>query len=126
MLLFVYCALQIIWFIMCIGRYVEGSTTEATRCGRDKAVSRIYTVRNSIRLPPQKVILNVTKNKIQLIYLIVTDLIAHTTDFQTHTFVVVGSNPVPVDIEGLCPETPWPYYNTLGSRYNNYLTCPTS
>ena len=61
-------------------------------------VSRVYTLRNSTRLPPHKVILNVTKNKILLIDLIVSDLIAHKTDLQTHTPVVGGSDPISVDI----------------------------
>ena len=43
-------------------------------------------------------ILTVTKNKMQLIDLIVADLTAHKTDFQTHTLVVVGRDPIPVDI----------------------------
>ena len=39
-IIFVYCALQIIWFSMCIFRYVEGSTKGVTRHGRDKGVGR--------------------------------------------------------------------------------------
>ena len=34
----------------------------------------------------------------QLIYLIVSDLTEHMTDFQTHTLVVVDSDPIPVEI----------------------------
>ena len=49
---------------------------EATHRSWDKAVSRVYTLRSGTRLPQQKVILNVTKNKIQLIDLIVPDLTA--------------------------------------------------
>ena len=42
------CALQIIWFIMCICRYVERSTKEAVGCRSDMGVSRYYTLLNSI------------------------------------------------------------------------------
>ena len=90
------------WFLICICRYVEGSTKEATRRSRDKGVSRVYTLGSITRLPPQKLILTVTKNKMQLIDLIVADLTAHKTDFQTHTLVIVGSDPVPVEIMKGC------------------------
>ena len=83
---------------MCIYRYVEGSTKEATRRSRDKGLNKVYTLRTSTRLSPQKVILNVNKSKMQLIDLIVADLTVHKTDFQTHTLVVVGSDPIPVEI----------------------------
>ena len=63
----------------------RGRTKEATRRRRVKGVSRVYTLRISTQLPPHKVILNVTNNKLQLIDLIVADLTAHKTDFQTHT-----------------------------------------
>ena len=35
-------------------RYIEGITKEATRRGRDKGASRVYTLRCTARLPPQK------------------------------------------------------------------------
>ena len=98
MVLFVYYALQIIWCITCICRYVEGSAKEATRRSRDKASSRVYTLRSTTRQPPHKVILTVTINKMHLIDHIVADLTAHKTYFQTHTLVVVSSDPIPVDI----------------------------
>ena len=71
---------------------------EATRRGRDKGASRIYTLRCTARLPPQKVVLTVTTNKNQLIVLIVEDLVSHKADFQKHKLVVTGRDPVPVEI----------------------------
>ena len=48
-------------------RYIEG---------RDKGASRVYTLRCTALLPPQKVVLTVTTNKDQLIALIVEDLVS--------------------------------------------------
>ncbi|KAG1664785.1 hypothetical protein GQR58_019660 [Nymphon striatum] len=57
--------------------YIEGSSKETTRRGKDKlAANRVYTLRSKAILPPQKVIC-VTKNKVQLVDLIMADLIAH-------------------------------------------------
>ena len=63
-----------------------------------QGVSKVYILRSSTRLPPQKVILIVTKNKMQLIDLVVADLTAHKTNFQTHIQIAVGSDPIPVEI----------------------------
>ena len=68
------------------------------RRSRDKGLSRVYTLRSSTRLPPHKMILNLTKKQMQLIYLIVADLIAHKTNIQTHTLDVIGSDQGPVEI----------------------------
>ena len=78
--------------------YIEGSTKEATRCGRDKGVSRVYTLRCTVRLPLQKVVLTVTTNKDQLIALIVEDLVSCKAEFQKHTHVVTGRDPVRQEI----------------------------
>ena len=83
-------------------RYIEGSTKEATRRGRDKGASRVYTLRCTARLPPQKFVLTVTTNKNQLIALIVEDLVSHKADFQRHKLVVIGRDPVPVEIANGC------------------------
>ena len=83
-------------------RYIEGSTKEATRRSMDKGASRVYTLRCTAHLPPQKVVLNVTTNKDQLIALIVEDLVSHKTDFQKHKLVVTGRDPVPVEITNGC------------------------
>ena len=79
-------------------RYIEGSTKEATRRSIDKGASRVYTLRCTALLPPQKVVLTVTTNKDQLIALIVEDLVSHKADFQKHKLVVTGRDPVPVEI----------------------------
>ncbi|XP_041366765.1 atrial natriuretic peptide receptor 1-like [Gigantopelta aegis] len=47
-------------------RYIEGSTKETTLRGRDKSASRVYTLRCTASLPPQKVIFTVITNKVQL------------------------------------------------------------
>ena len=65
-------------------RYIEGSTKEATRCGRDKGTSKAYTLRCTAHLPPQKFVLTITTNKDQLIALIIEDLVSHKADFQKH------------------------------------------
>ena len=66
---------------MVFDRYIEGSTKEATWHGRDKGASRVYTLRCTAHLPPQKIILTVNTNKDQLIALIVEDLVSHKADF---------------------------------------------
>ena len=83
-------------------RYIEGSTKEATRRGRDKGSSRVYTLRCTAHLPPQKGVLTVTTNKDQLIALIVEDLVSYKADFQKHKLVVTGGDPVPVEIANGC------------------------
>ena len=83
-------------------RYIEGSTEEAHRRGRDKGASRVYTLRCTARLPPQNVALTVTTNKDQLIALIVEDLVSHKADFQKYKLVVTGRDPVPVEIVNGC------------------------
>ena len=83
-------------------RYTEGSTKEAIRRGRDKGASRVYTLRCTGRLSPQKVVLTVTTNKDQLTALIVEDLVSHKADFQKHKLVVTGRDLVPVEITNGC------------------------
>ena len=85
-----------------LGSALASSTKEATRCGRDKGASRIYTLRCTARLPSQKVVLTVTTNKDQLIALIVEDLVSHKADFQKHKLLVTGRDPVPVKIANGC------------------------
>ena len=74
------------------------STNESTRHGRDKGASRVYPLRNTTRLPPQKVMLTVTRNRVQLIDLICEDMAFHKDDFSQHRLVLTGSDPVPVEI----------------------------
>ncbi len=79
-------------------RYKEDNTKELTRKGRDKGASRVNTLRNTTCLPAQKLILTVTRNKSQLIYLICKDLTSNRDDFMQHKLVITGSDPVSVDI----------------------------
>ena len=79
-------------------RYKADSTMESTRNGRDKGASIVYSLRNTTRLPPQKVILTVTRNKVQLIDLICEDMAFHKDDFSQHKLVLTGCAPVPVEI----------------------------
>ena len=66
--------------------------------GRDKGASRVYTLRNTTSLPPQKVMLTVTRNNVQLIDLICEDMAFHKDYVSQHTLVLTGSDPVPVEI----------------------------
>ena len=56
-------------------RYKEGSLKQSTRNYRDKAASRVYSLRPTAKLPSQKVVLTVSSNTKQLIDLILTELI---------------------------------------------------
>ena len=58
----------------------------------------MYTLQNTTRLPPQKVMLTVTRNKVQLIDLICEDMAFHKDYFSQHKLVHTGSDPVPVEI----------------------------
>ena len=66
--------------------------------GRDKGASREYTLRNTTRLPPQKFMLTVTRNKVQLIDLMCEDMAFHKDYFSQHKLVLPGSDPVHVEI----------------------------
>ena len=66
--------------------------------GEKKGASRVYTLQNTTRLPPQKVMLTVTRNKVQLIDLICEDMAFHKEYFSQHKLVLTGSDPVPVEI----------------------------
>uniref|UniRef100_UPI00359005F2 uncharacterized protein n=1 Tax=Myxine glutinosa TaxID=7769 RepID=UPI00359005F2 len=79
-------------------RYKADSTKDSTRQGRDKGASSVYTLRCTTRLPPEKVILTVTRNKMQLIDLICEDMASHKDDFTQHKLVLTGSDHVPVEI----------------------------
>ena len=55
------------------------------------------TLRNTTRLPPQKFMLTVIRNKMQLIDLC-EDMPFHKDDISHHKLVLTGSDPVPVEI----------------------------
>ena len=54
-----------------------------------------FELRPLDRLPAQKVVLTVSRNKTQLVELIMEDLQAH-KDVLNVKFVIMGNNPVPV------------------------------
>ena len=58
-------------------RYTAGSIKDSTRNNRDQGASRVYELRPLAILPAQKVVLTVSRNKTQLIDLIIEDLQAH-------------------------------------------------
>ena len=89
-------------FYLTFDRYIKGSTKEATRRGRDKGASKVYTLCCTAHLPPQKFVLTITKNKELLITLIVEDLVSYKGNFQKHKLVVTGRDPAPVEIANGC------------------------
>ena len=58
----------------------------------------MYTLRNTTRIPPQKVMLTVTRNKVQLIDLICEDMAFNNDEFSQHELVLTGSDHVQVVI----------------------------
>ena len=58
----------------------------------------MYTLQNTTPLHPQKVMLTVTRTKVQLIDLICEDMAFHKEYFLQHKLVLTGSDPVPVEI----------------------------
>ena len=64
----------------------------------DLGASRLYKLTPECVLPPQKVTLTVTKNKIQIIDMIVNDILAHACDFTNNELIVTGSDNTPVQI----------------------------
>ena len=58
----------------------------------------MYTLRNTTRLHPQKFMLTVIRNKVQLIDIICEDMSFHKDDISQHKLVLTGSDPVPVEI----------------------------
>ena len=58
----------------------------------------MYTLRNTTRLPPQKVMLTVTLHKVQFIDLMCEDMAFHKDYFSQYKLVITGSDPVSVDI----------------------------
>ena len=81
-------------------RYKADSTKASTRHGQDQGASRMYTLRSTTRLPPQKVLLTVTQNIMQLIELICKDIMTHShlLIFTIKKLVITGADPVPVEI----------------------------
>ena len=78
-------------------RYTAGSIKESTRNDRDQGASRVYELRLLARLPAQKIVLTASRNKTQLVDLIMEDLQAH-KDVLNGKLVITGNDPVPVQI----------------------------
>ena len=78
-------------------RYNEMSIKESTRSMHDTGASQVYSLSTTTRLPPQEVTLLVTKNKKQLIQLIVLDLMSHKAMLDGKV-IVTGASPIPVEI----------------------------
>ena len=77
-------------------RYMEYSIKDNTRNTRQKGASRQHRLTLTMPLPPQKVLLTVTQNKIQ----IVAALQKEKDQFKLcgHKLVVTGRDPIPVEI----------------------------
>ena len=81
-------------------RYMEYSIKDNTRNTRQKGASRQHRLTLTMLLPPQKVLLTVTQNKIQLIDLNVAALQKEKYQFKLcgQKLVVTGRDPIPVEI----------------------------
>ncbi len=81
-------------------RYEDYSIKGVTRTARGKEASRHHQLSQSMNLPPQKVVLAVTYNKIHLVDAIVETLLAQKQQLAStnHELVVTGRHPVPVEI----------------------------
>ena len=79
---------------------MDYSIKDNTRNTRQKGASRQHCLTLTMPLPPQKVLLTVTQNKIQWIDLIVAALQKENDQFKlcVHKLVVTGREPVPVEI----------------------------
>ena len=78
-------------------RCTAGSIKESIRNDRDQVTSRVSELRPLARLPAQKVVLTVNRNKTHFVNLIMEDLQAH-KDVLNRKLVITGNDPVPVQI----------------------------
>lgn len=80
-------------------RYLEYSAKSGTRCSRATPVSREHQLSLNSPLPPQQIVLTVTKNKIQLIDMI-CDMLTSTVKGlgNPNSLVITGKSPVPVEV----------------------------
>ena len=96
--------------LLVFDRYYAYSIKGETRNSRaGKKASRVHKLRSDTPLPPQQVVLNVSKNKIQLIEIICDQLIEKVQERQQksqkkpehvirNTLVVTSSHPVPIEV----------------------------
>jgi len=85
-------------------RYFPYSIKSSTRSARDKEASRKHRISPMMLLPPQKVMLTVTENKVQLVELIVQRLKESCANlaYTQHKLVVTGHHAVPIEINLGC------------------------
>ena len=86
-------------------RYIDYSIKSATRCGRTAEASRRHQLSCNMQLPPRKVVLSSSHNKIQLIQLIVGEIVVRKQDLQTgqQKLFVTGQDGDPLEFtNGLC------------------------
>ena len=79
-------------------RYYNYSTKSVTRGSRATGVSRVHHLQVNSKLPAQKFLLASTKNKKQLVQLIVQDKKFHEDNTRHHKLVGTGADPVPIEI----------------------------
>lgn len=86
-------------------RYKSGSTKEVTRWRREKGASRVFSLKSTSRLPAQSLLFSVTSNKVQIINMIIQDLDDHKDDRVSHSLIITGPEPVPIELPGPAGET---------------------
>ena len=87
---------------MIFDRYYDVSTKNVTRGSRATGVSTVHHLQVNSKLPAQKILLASSKNKKELMQLIVDDLVQdkkfHEDNTRRHKLVVTGAGPVPNEI----------------------------
>ncbi|CAH3142606.1 unnamed protein product [Porites lobata] len=83
-------------------RYPDYSTKSVTRDARECTASRVFQLSEQAPLPPQNVILTVSKNKVQLMSMICSNITKdktfHSQHSARHKLVITGSDLVPTEI----------------------------
>ena len=82
-------------------RYHDYSTKSVTRSARATGASRVHQLQLNCKLPPQKIVLTVSKNKKQLISLIVnlfTNGELFHEHIRSHKLVVIGEKAAPIEV----------------------------
>ena len=83
-------------------RYYDYSTKSVTRRSRATGVSRVHHLQVNSKLPAQKILLASSKNKKELMQLIVDDLVLYKMflddNTRHHKLVVTGEDQVPIEI----------------------------
>ena len=80
-------------------RYLEPSIKDQERLSRGKGVTRNFVLRPGVEIPAQSTVLSVTKNKIQLINLIVTSLTENPI-LSRNILILTGLEETPYMIQG--------------------------